>query len=99
MEEAEYLADMITVLSAGHTVAEGTPQTLGGRDHMTTAISFTLPDHVQARDLPPGLSSLTTPGPGGSTVVHSESPLDGRSSRPWRGQRAQPGWQVAGLHV
>jgi ABC-2 type transport system ATP-binding protein len=75
MEEAEYLADRITVLSGGHIVAEGTPQTLGGRDHMTTAISFTLPDYVQARDLPPGLSPLTKPGPGGSTVVHSESPL------------------------
>jgi ABC-2 type transport system ATP-binding protein len=75
MEEAEYLADRITVLSGGHIVAEGTPQTLGGRDHMTTAISFTLPDYVQAHDLPSGLSPLTKPGPGGSTVVHSESPL------------------------
>jgi ABC-2 type transport system ATP-binding protein len=75
LDEAEYLADRITVLSAGHIVAEGTPQTLGGRDHMTTTISFTLPDHVPARDLPPGLSPLTEPGPGGSTVVHSQSPL------------------------
>jgi ABC-2 type transport system ATP-binding protein len=75
MDEAEYLADRITVLSARHIVAEGTPQTLGGRDHMTTAISFTLPDDVQARDLPPGLSPLAEPGPGGSTVLHSESPL------------------------
>jgi ABC-2 type transport system ATP-binding protein len=65
MDEAEYLADRITVLAAGHIVAEGTPQTLGGRDQMTTTISFTLPDHVPARDLPPGLSSLTEPGPGG----------------------------------
>ena len=31
------------MLSAGHIVAEGTLATLGGRDHMTTAISFTLP--------------------------------------------------------
>jgi len=75
MDEAEYLADRITVLSAGHIVAEGTPRTLGGRDHMTTAISFTLPDHVPARDLPPGLGPLTEPGPGGSTVLHSGSPL------------------------
>jgi ABC-2 type transport system ATP-binding protein len=75
MDEAEYLADRITVLAAGHIVAEGTPATLGGRDHMTTAISFTLPGHVQARDLPPGLSPLTEPGPAGSTVVHSSSPL------------------------
>jgi ABC-2 type transport system ATP-binding protein len=75
MDEAEYLADRIAVLAAGHIVAEGTPQTLAGRDHMMTSISFTLPDHVQARDLPPGLSPLTEPGPGGSTVVHSESPF------------------------
>jgi ABC-2 type transport system ATP-binding protein len=30
---------------------------------------------VQAHDLPPGLSPLTEPGPGGSTVLHSQSPL------------------------
>ena len=75
MDEAEYLADRITVLSAGRIVAEGTPATLGGRNHMTTAISFTLPDHVHARDLPPELSPLTEPGPGGSTVLHSNCPL------------------------
>jgi ABC-2 type transport system ATP-binding protein len=75
LDEAEYLADRIAVLSAGRIVAEGTPQTLGGRDHMTAAISFTLPDHVQAPDLPPGLSPLAEPGPGRSTVLHSHSPL------------------------
>jgi ABC-2 type transport system ATP-binding protein len=63
MDEAENLADRITVLCAGRIVAEGTPQTLGGRDHMATAISFTLPDLVPARDLPPGLRLLTEPGP------------------------------------
>ena len=42
---------------------------------VATAISFTLPDHVRARDLPPGLSPLSEPGPGASTVLHSESPL------------------------
>ena len=75
MDEAEYLADRITVLSAGQIVAEGTPRTLGGRDHMTTAFSFTLPDGLGARDLPAGLSPLAEPGAAGLTVVHSESPL------------------------
>jgi ABC-2 type transport system ATP-binding protein len=75
MDEAEYLADRIAVLSAGRIVAEGTPRTLGGRDHMTTAISFTLPAGLAARDLPEGLRPLTEPGPGGLTVLHSESPL------------------------
>ena len=75
LDEAEHLADRIAVLSAGRIVAEGTPRTLGGRHHMITAISFTLPDHVQARDLPQALSPLTERGPGGLTVVHSENPL------------------------
>jgi ABC-2 type transport system ATP-binding protein len=75
MEEAEYLADRIAVLSAGRIVAEGPPRTLGGRDQMTTAISFTLPSHAEPRELPGALGSLAQPGPGGSTVVRSESPL------------------------
>ena len=75
MDEAEYLADRIAVLSAGRVVARGTPQTLGGRGHMATAISFTLPDGTAARDLPEGLRPLAGPGPDGSTILHSESPL------------------------
>ena len=75
LDEAEHLADRIAVISAGRIVAEGTPATLGGRDHKATAISFTLPGHVYAHDLPPRLSRLTEPGPGGSTVLHSSSPL------------------------
>jgi ABC-2 type transport system ATP-binding protein len=75
MDEAEYLADRIAVLSAGRIVAEGTARTLGGRDHMATAISFTLPANLAARDLPAGLRPLAEPGPGGSVVVRSESPL------------------------
>jgi len=75
MDEAEYLADRIAVLSAGRVVARGTPRTLGGRDHMNTAISFTLPDGLGPRDLPAGLGPLAGPGPDGSTVLHSESPL------------------------
>ena len=75
MEEAEYLADRIAVIAGGSIVAEGTPHTLGGRDRMTTTISFTLPDGLTGRDLPEGLSPLAEPGLEGSTVVHSESPL------------------------
>jgi len=75
MDEAEYLADRITVLSAGRIVAEGAPRTLGGRDHMTTTISFALPADLQPRDLPAGLRPLAEKGRGGLTVLHSESPL------------------------
>src|SRR5204862_4846138 len=41
MDEAERLADRIGVIVDGRLVAEGTPQTLGGRDHDEAAITFT----------------------------------------------------------
>ena len=75
MDEAENLADRIAVIAAGQIVAEGTPQTLGGRDRMTAAIRFTLPDGLAARDLPSGLVPLAEPGPGGATLIRSERPL------------------------
>jgi ABC-2 type transport system ATP-binding protein len=75
MEEAERLADRIAVIADGRIVAEGTPRTLGGRDHLKAAIRFTLPAPLAARDLPDGLRPLADTGPDGSTVLHSESPL------------------------
>jgi ABC-2 type transport system ATP-binding protein len=75
MDEAEYLADRIAVIAAGRIVARGTPRTLGGRDQMDTTIGFTLPAGLTARDLPASVRPLAEPGPDGSTVMHSESPL------------------------
>jgi ABC-2 type transport system ATP-binding protein len=48
MEEAEALADRIAVIKAGKIVAEGTPETLGGRDRAAYEITFTLPAGVDA---------------------------------------------------
>ena len=75
MDEAEYLADRIAVISAGRIVAEGTPRTLGGREHMTSTICFTLPAGLSVRDLPGGLRPLAERGRDDSTVLRSESPL------------------------
>jgi ABC-2 type transport system ATP-binding protein len=52
MEEAETLADRIMIIAAGRIVASGTPETIGGRATDATLISFTLPDGVEAADLP-----------------------------------------------
>jgi ABC-2 type transport system ATP-binding protein len=52
MDEAENLADRIAIIAAGKIVAEGTPQTLGGRERMSVRISFTLPDGVAPGELP-----------------------------------------------
>ena len=75
MDEAEALADRITVIAAGQVVAEGTPRTLGGRDRMTAAITFTLPGGVRPQDLPAGLVPLVEPGRDGMVALCSESPL------------------------
>ena len=52
MDEAERLADRIAVIVAGRIVAEGTPETLGGRDRASVTISFTLPAGATPPDLP-----------------------------------------------
>jgi ABC-2 type transport system ATP-binding protein len=44
MDEAERLADRIVVIVDGAVVAEGTPDTIGGRNRRAHEISYTLPD-------------------------------------------------------
>ena len=75
MDEAEHLADRIAVLAGGRIVADGTPQTLGGRDRMTATIRFTLPGRLAIRDLPVALRCLAEPGSDASTCLRTESPL------------------------
>ena len=43
MDEAEALADRVAVLNAGRIVAEGAPESLGGRDVGESTIRFRLP--------------------------------------------------------
>ena len=43
MDEAQELADTVTVIAAGRVVASGSPDTLGGRDHGETTVRFVLP--------------------------------------------------------
>jgi ABC-2 type transport system ATP-binding protein len=52
MDEAQHLADRIAVISAGSIVAEGTPDTLGGRQQAEATVKFTLPPGTSASDLP-----------------------------------------------
>ncbi len=75
MEEAEALADRIAVLSAGRIVAEGTTQTLGGRDREASVISFTLPRGVATADLPPAVTAAVTNPADGKVQAQTSSPL------------------------
>ena len=44
MDEAQNLADRVAVISEGLIVAEGTPETLAGRDSARATVTFTLPE-------------------------------------------------------
>jgi ABC-2 type transport system ATP-binding protein len=52
MDEAQALADRVAVIAKGRIVAEGTPETIGGRDSAHARIRFALPEGASARDLP-----------------------------------------------
>jgi ABC-2 type transport system ATP-binding protein len=75
MDEAESLADRIAVIADGAIVAEGTPQTLGGRDRLAATIRFTPPAGVGSADLPQALRLLVEPARSGVVAIRSESPL------------------------
>jgi ABC-2 type transport system ATP-binding protein len=52
MDEAEALADRVAVINAGRIIAEGPPESLGGRDVGDVTIRFRLPPTTTATDLP-----------------------------------------------
>jgi len=69
MEEAQQLADRVAVIVDGRIVAEGTPDTLGGRQLRDTRVAFrhvALPEALAGRFTPEGeLLVATTPDPTG----------------------------------
>src|SRR3954469_12669878 len=73
MDEAERLADRIGVIVDRRLVAEGTPQTLGGRDRDKAAITFPLPADLSVDDLP---AELGFPPPARRVLLTSRRPLD-----------------------
>jgi ABC-2 type transport system ATP-binding protein len=52
MDEAQALADRVIVISAGRIVAEGPPESIGGRADAPAQIRFVLPDDVTIDRLP-----------------------------------------------
>jgi ABC-2 type transport system ATP-binding protein len=52
MDEAQFLANRIAVIARGSIVAEGTPDTLGGRAEADARVRFAMPPGVLVSDLP-----------------------------------------------
>jgi ABC-2 type transport system ATP-binding protein len=71
MEEAERLADRIAVIADGEIVAEGTPQTLGGRQQGAAQIVFSLPEGASAVELPDLLAARVKEHPGNRLLLES----------------------------
>jgi ABC-2 type transport system ATP-binding protein len=71
MEEAQRLADRIVVISQGRIVAEGTPETIGGRDRAASVVRFALPADTAIADLPVAGAALDDDG---IVSVQTDSP-------------------------
>jgi ABC-2 type transport system ATP-binding protein len=56
MDEAQYLADRVAVIAKGQIVAEGTPETIAGRDQMKARIRYRVPAGVQAPPIGDGVA-------------------------------------------
>jgi ABC-2 type transport system ATP-binding protein len=64
------------VIAAGQIVDQGTPRTIGDRDHADTEISFLLPEGLAAADLPADLLALVeAPAAGREVRMRSVAPL------------------------
>ena len=72
MDEAQHLADQVTVIAGGEIVANGTPEDLGDRGRLPTSIAFQLPGGVSIADLPPGLDAVA--GAGSAVTVQTKAP-------------------------
>ncbi len=75
MDEAEYLADRVAVITQGRIVAEGPPGTLAGREHAPAEIAFTMPADTTVDDLPDPVRAAVAESTSGRVLVHAESTL------------------------
>jgi len=93
MDEAEALADRLAVIASGVIVAEGTPQTVGGRQEAPTEIRFRRPA---------GLDPAALLGPGARTGdgwVLFRTPQPARVLRTLEDWSRDHGAELAGLEV
>jgi len=75
MDEAEHLADRVAVIAQGQIVAEGTPATLGGREHAAAEIRFSLPPGTTFDELPEPVRSACADKDGNRMLVRAASPV------------------------
>lgn len=73
MDEAQQLADRVAVIAAGRIIAEGTPDTLGGREQAASRIHFRLPEG--APQLPDPVAAHLIETANGATLLQTADPV------------------------
>ena len=86
MDEAQHLANRVAVIAGGRFVAEGTPDSLGGRNTAAVHVRFQLPEGVTVADLPP------VPGAGAPVIDDGAVVIE--TVEPTRALAALTGWAV-----
>ena len=97
MDEAQALADRVAVIVAGEIVAEGTTETLGGRDHARSDISFALPAGTALTELPDELAAVARLGD--DRRVHLNAAEPARSLHALTGWALERGERLGDLTV
>jgi ABC-2 type transport system ATP-binding protein len=85
MDEAQHLADRVAVIVDGRIVAQGPPESIGGREAGEAVISFRLPNGATLADLPGGLPQPTV----------DDGVLSVRTAEPTGLLHTLTGWAVA----
>ena len=96
MDEAQALADRVVVIADGRIVAEGTPQSIGGRAEADVTVEFRLPRGVAPADLPVPVEALSDDGMVGLTTSEPTEVLHLLTS--WARERPDP-FELDGLTV
>ena len=95
MDEAQALADRVVVIAAGRIVAEGTPESIGGRGDAAARIRFHAPDGVGVEQLPVQLER----GADGWCTVSTSAPTEVlHELTRWARDRPEP-FELEGLTV
>jgi len=93
MDEVQFLADRVVIIAAGKIVAEGTPDTLAGREKAAALIRFKRPDSAT---LPAGVASQAK-ADGDFVEVRTDDPT--RALYELTGWAVQHNFSLEGLEV
>ncbi len=94
MDEAQQLADRVTIIARGEIVARGTPEDLGNRDEEPARISFRLPAGLTAEQIPLQVAAANGQG---QVTLSTSTPVEALNRL--TGWALERGIELEGLEV